>query len=189
MWVTSFNDTLYTQDFLYSFWLKDCQQFLYTCIAYAFLLNVLGLATTKGKYMYQKVYYWGDKGDKTIHWFRLENKKGLLIYFTYKDKLVHSKENKIQWQFESPSVKFLNKDKLSGPQYKGVTALHIFQYQTFQVGYIMACLIEVVATRFFQIFASNILFMCCQPISQLLELSPTYSHFGNSLQFFFTHFQ
>ena len=36
---------------------------------------------------------WGDEGDKTIHWFRLENKKDLLIYFTYKDKLVHSNEN------------------------------------------------------------------------------------------------
>ena len=36
---------------------------------------------------------WGNEGDKTIHWFRLENKKDLLIYFTYKDKLVHSNEN------------------------------------------------------------------------------------------------
>ena len=33
------------------------------------------------------------KETKLFHWFRLENKKNLLIYFTYKDKLGHSNEN------------------------------------------------------------------------------------------------
>ena len=33
------------------------------------------------------------KETKLFHWFRLENKKGLLIYFTYEDTHVHNNKN------------------------------------------------------------------------------------------------